>query len=193
MVKKNKIYKKDWNDKMKKILFLLLTSLIISGCSNNKTEVVKEAPEKITDTNVLRTPEASNAQTKEVINDANNLKNQSTTTDQRKKENNIVPKEEEKEPVVTPAPKTETKPTTVPQKQPEATKKKDYTPEEAIDLVWDYLKKNNYPITENDRVDLDHTDKDTYSIHFYEGYDDHIATINWFDVNIHTGEVKPMF
>lgn len=65
--------------------------------------------------------------------------------------------------------------------------------EDAVIATRKYLEKKRYPFKGNERIRFDNLNGDIYLIQLYEGFPDHIATINWFEVNRVTGNVVPMF
>jgi hypothetical protein len=60
--------------------------------------------------------------------------------------------------------------------------------DQAAQIIIKYLRSENPEI----KCEYDHTDKkdgiNYYVIHAYEAMGDHVATIGWYYVNIHTGE-----
>jgi hypothetical protein len=65
--------------------------------------------------------------------------------------------------------------------------------EEAVIATRKYLDRKNYPLKSNERIRFDNLNGDIYLIQLYEGFPDHISSVNWFEVNRVTGEVVPMF
>ena len=74
----------------------------------------------------------------------------------------------------------------------EATKNKKLTEKEAINLVKQYMKDKNMHIP--NFVEVDSKSNDIYTIHAYDVItneeESHIATSEWFEVNINTGKIK---
>lgn len=60
------------------------------------------------------------------------------------------------------------------------------TEERAFQIAWEHS-------TKKYRLTLDHEDETTYTFHEYEDFPDHTATVNWINVDKHTGAVDSMF
>lgn len=74
----------------------------------------------------------------------------------------------------------------------ESISKTEISEDEAINIIKDYLLSNGYYVPSN--IEVDSMNGDNYLIHAYDVItnkdESHIATSGWFEVNIHTGEIK---
>lgn len=73
----------------------------------------------------------------------------------------------------------------------EAINEASITEKDAINLVKNYLSKNNQYIGSN--IEVEGIDGDNYLVHVYDiinnEEESHTATVGWFEVNIYTGEI----
>lgn len=69
--------------------------------------------------------------------------------------------------------------------------KKKLSEEEAVNLIKDYLKKENLYIP--NFIEVDSASGDIYTIHAYDVIknedESHIATSGWFEINMYTGKI----
>jgi len=76
-------------------------------------------------------------------------------------------------------------------KPPASSESTTITKEKAIELVKDFMKKNESYIPS--KVEVDSETNEIYTIHAYDVVENHTATVGWYTVNKTTGKVESMF
>ena len=69
---------------------------------------------------------------------------------------------------------------------------KKLTKKQARNKLIKYLKKKKI-WKASYHLDYDHKSGNKYVFHYYEVLSDHVATVNWYDVDIKSGKISPWF
>jgi len=92
--------------------------------------------------------------------------------------------------------------TAAPKKRMARAARKKTKEDEAIELVWrrpevkywlTLFPNGTSKLGGHPAANADHDQGDVYSVHVYEDLPDHVATFNWYDVNLKTGEITKKF